>query len=1153
MRYLLFLIPLLISFHAYAEIQGNNNPIYAPRDYSIATPAPTVSQFLDFKDFPIDYFHGIPQISYTLYTLKCGAIDVPINLVYKGGGIRARQKEGNAGLGWSLMFDAQIGHTVYGAPDDAQQGNGSKMLGLWHLTDNDIEFRDKLILKDDSYDPTDALGYNNYRNWQATLGANYSEGKRDLANDLYHLYGLGLSATFASPAHNKFVISSDSPIEIKESTDCYMASDHDGCDHRSYVVKDQKGLIYKFRTQDRANFEYSYASQFLDLTEDSLYYASCWHLDTISDLSGNRVAFTYSKRKSEFQEPCGSVVYRKCLNEELSYIFPDRCTGGTTVKHHSVVPVRIEGNGIIIDIEYMPESLGAKLVPIIQRIRVKAPDGSVKDLSFEYEKNTYYFLKSVKEAGQILLDFDYNIDSSELGYTLYQDFGGYRNNASEDELIPSVGTIGCGGERHVNEESALNGTLKSITYPTGGSTTFEWESNRFKKIGSFPFEHGYSSENPIVIRETRQLRACLDEDYQNLKIEDWLLGNDNFFSLDLSKYFLMNPANLYGTDYEHEHDNNISNYSVNNPHNYPHILISKGDDKNSYKRPVQVIWLDKKTIEGNPSGCCQVNFGKGYYTFELKYPFSVQNSHDFIEANMRYGESPAGRINIEYARYAESVTDTQNHLWPGLRIKRIISDSGLNGDSFIYKNFHYSIDTNPQAEDGVVQNYPEFHYNYYYRFPSLNVPGYKGSEIICIGSVAFPNTPVDTYNNIEYPYVRAYLSKQDEQQPTWLRDLQEHYTYDTSEDYCARDYNRTAFLSSQPVGGRMFTSKAHRRGNLLRKRIGNQTAAVGFGGRYVDTSYGYNIFESENLETLTTAPFPVCDFTRALGIAPTVGFDYSIGIYNIIPYNKTIAWEKSEDSHGLMSLKRYAYFYDSYTEELDFNLVKADSIMDSEGRDIITRYFYCKRNKWMNPNAEVIIRFCGDRLISAERVQYNRENGLPEKKFELNRNASIPLSSLKGNAKEAPPAIKNAIARETYAYKYDAMGNIIEISYKGRPLVSYIWGYNGLYPIIEAKNISHADLTDRATTIVGYDKLNGSRLQTQDEINAFAERLRAAFPSKEISSMAYHWLLGLMEYKDASGLSTFYSYDARGRLTEQSDFNGYLIKKYEYHYANITE
>lgn len=1148
MRYLLLLIPILINFHVYAEIQGEDNRIYAPRDYSIATPAPTVSQFLDFKDFPIDYFHGIPQISYTLYTLKCGAIEVPINLVYKGGGIRAQQKEGNAGLGWSLMFSAQIGHTVYGAPDDARQ----KMLGLWHLTDNDRLFRDKLILKDDSYDPTDAVGYNAYRNWQVYLGEEYSDGKRDLANDLYNLYGLGLSATFASPAHNKFVVSSESPIEIKESTDCYMAYDYNGCDHRSYVVKDLQGLTYKFQTQDRASFEYSYGSHFLEQTKDSLYYASCWHLDTISDLSGNRVAFTYSKRKSEFQETCGSVVYRKFINPELSYIMPDRCSGGSTVKHHSVVPVKIEGNGVQIDIEYMAESLDAKLVPIIQKIRVKAPDGAVKELSFEYENKTYYFLKSVKEAGQILLDFDYNIDSSELEYTLCQDFGGYRNNASIEGLIPSVGTIGCGGERHVDEESALNGTLKSITYPTGGSTTFEWESNRFKKIGSFPFEHGYSSENPVVIRETRQLRACLDEDYQNLKIEDWILGDGNFFSLDLSKYFLMNPANLYGTDYEHEHENDISKYSIHNPHNYPHILISKGDDISSDKRPVKVIWLDKKTIEDNPSGCV-VNFGKGYYTFELRYPFSVQNSYDFLEANMRYGDSPAGRINIEYARYAESVTDTQNHLWPGLRIKRIISDSGLKGDSLIYKNFHYSIDMNPQAEDGVVQNYPEFQYNYYCRFPDLKVPGYNSSEIVCIGSASFPNTPVGTYNNIEYPYVRTYLSQSDEQHPTWLRELQEHYIYDTSEDCYGRDYNRTAFLSSQPVGGRMFTSKAHMRGNLLRKRIGSQTAAIGYGGSYVDKSYGYNIFEAENLDTLTTDAFPVCDFTRALGIVPSAGFDYSIGIYNIIPYNKTIAWEKSEDSHGLMSLKRYAYFYDSYTEELDFNLVKADSILDSEGRDIITRYFYCKRNKWMNPNAEVIVRYCGDRLISAERVQYNRETGLPEKKFELNRNASISLAKLKGNAKEAPSEIKNAIARETYAYKYDAMGNIVEISYKGRPLVSYIWGYNGLYPIIEAKNISHADLIDHAATIVGYDKLNGSRLQTQNEINAFAERLRAAFPSNEIASMAYHWLLGLMEYKDASGLSTFYSYDARGRLTGHSDFNGHLIKKYEYHYAKVTQ
>lgn len=83
---------------------------YTPHDYSILPPAPTVSSFLDFKDFPVDYFHGVPQISYTLYNIQCGGVNVPLNLVYHSGGIRTVQKCGNAGLGWTLTYGAFIVH-----------------------------------------------------------------------------------------------------------------------------------------------------------------------------------------------------------------------------------------------------------------------------------------------------------------------------------------------------------------------------------------------------------------------------------------------------------------------------------------------------------------------------------------------------------------------------------------------------------------------------------------------------------------------------------------------------------------------------------------------------------------------------------------------------------------------------------------------------------------------------------------------------------------------------------------------------------------------------------------------------------------------------------------------------------------------------------
>lgn len=119
---------------------------YGPQDYSIVPPAPQVEALMDFKEYPVDYFHGSPQINFNIYTLKVGQISVPITLSYHSGGLRVNQKAGNAGLGWSVNCGATISHTVYGAPD-AANGGTNKINGLFNLSNDEKLFRQKLIEK----------------------------------------------------------------------------------------------------------------------------------------------------------------------------------------------------------------------------------------------------------------------------------------------------------------------------------------------------------------------------------------------------------------------------------------------------------------------------------------------------------------------------------------------------------------------------------------------------------------------------------------------------------------------------------------------------------------------------------------------------------------------------------------------------------------------------------------------------------------------------------------------------------------------------------------------------------------------------------------------------------------------------------------------
>lgn len=43
---------------------------YGPRDYSVVPRAPGVAALMEYKDFDVDLFHGVPGITLPLHELK---------------------------------------------------------------------------------------------------------------------------------------------------------------------------------------------------------------------------------------------------------------------------------------------------------------------------------------------------------------------------------------------------------------------------------------------------------------------------------------------------------------------------------------------------------------------------------------------------------------------------------------------------------------------------------------------------------------------------------------------------------------------------------------------------------------------------------------------------------------------------------------------------------------------------------------------------------------------------------------------------------------------------------------------------------------------------------------------------------------------------
>ncbi len=137
---------------------------------------------------------------------------------------------------------------------------------------------------------------------------------------------------------------------------------------------------------------------------------------------------------------------------------------------------------------------------------------------------------------------------------------------------------------------------------------------------------------------------------------------------------------------------------------------------------------------------------------------------------------------------------------------------------------------------------------------------------------------------------------------------------------------------------------------------------------------------------------------------------------------------------------------------------------------------------------------------------------------------------------------------ETSFDKYDQYGNILQITGKDKIPVSYLWGYNGLYPVAQ---ITGATYTQIPETYKNNSTINSP--SSDDALRTTLNGLRTAMDNlglMETETYTYKRLTGITSKTGASGSITYFDYDDYGRLVSIKDNNQKTIKKYEYRYTD---
>lgn len=70
--------------------------------------SPTAFQFLKYDELPVSEYTGIPDISVPLYEIAVDGVRVPLELTYHAGGIRVNQEASWVGLGWDLSIGSIV-------------------------------------------------------------------------------------------------------------------------------------------------------------------------------------------------------------------------------------------------------------------------------------------------------------------------------------------------------------------------------------------------------------------------------------------------------------------------------------------------------------------------------------------------------------------------------------------------------------------------------------------------------------------------------------------------------------------------------------------------------------------------------------------------------------------------------------------------------------------------------------------------------------------------------------------------------------------------------------------------------------------------------------------------------------------------------------
>jgi YD repeat-containing protein len=1136
---------LLICFNltnAFAQLD-----IKSPKDFTMHSP--NASGLGEYNSYPVNLSTGVPNIDVPLYTIQAGKLSLPLSISYHASGIKVDQDASFIGLGWALNAGGIITRIIKDKPDE---------YGGFSETGQSIPNYNSI----DNINGAGAIENN------ATLKSWFE--LKDKEPDLFNLSATGLNDEFCYDNQGQLV--STGLDSLKYSINFLQ---------NLITVVDRKGNTYRFGRgiDDSEAFETtdSYSTRYSIYTPSTgpyifPEYSSSWYLTEIisADLA-DTISFKYKTGAYGDSKAVSSVRYLLNDNPGMSVID----AGGTHFDdlYHIEMDKTISNMRVLDKIIYKNGSVqfstandrldinGSYFRPRITGFTVYGQNMNViRSVSFD---NNDYFSRTgngidVKGSGYTISNerkmslklngvkfFDKNgifnnaysflYDATPLPprNTTSQDFWGYYNGKSNTTLIPQtffVNNAGVpqyyGGNRKADFSYMKAASLKQITLPSGGYTTYEFEPNYY--LTDQTAHNQIEQTQSYTLFAINRLSSCKP---------NYLPGVPANNSLDFQVDSLVTAGGASSA--------------------LAHVSVMFSDfavSQSGYAMTFDLWTIDDNGNLGSLIRHLARQPSSDTQPLVLTFDFAVYNGQRFrmiantnnvTGSHVSLCNSPYIEADLNYQVYhtvdASQVTADQAG---GLRVKTISNYDSKNTllTQRSYEYGSHNIEAGSVGTGKLISDPSKNFYNYpllYFPQPThtdgslKRVLWFTSNSQTELGMNS--GCPVD-YNKVTVKDV-SFTDGTNGKTESYFTYMGNFHEPKSSFMYPYDFYYRPSWLTP-----------------TLIKTIYYKGSGEGAYTPIKSVQYDYEMPE-KRIKTLALIEYQP-DIWYAIwqsdGIGTGIG---SFGYFQDNPnrfyrYNffqsrgKLIKTrELTTDYNGADSLVTQKLFqYNPYYD------LKQETYTDNRSQIVQTNYKYTGDVNYTNLIAKNAVSLpiqteqtVAGKLRSGNISKYNDVTQLTDQYIALTNSTPAAYTS----AATIPSGYEKD---KSYEYDSDHQNLQVVTPDGGSPNV-YIWSYNGQYPVAEIKNATYVAVESAlggATAVSNFRK----SMPTDAQVNSFLSILRTGITGAQVTTYTYAPPVGMTSSTDAKGLTTYYEYDAFQRLMNIKDKDGNIVKHMDYHYQN---